>query len=105
MYLTELDRVPRQRRTLDDHIQSANVLIQEDRRIIASEVAQMLDIRQTAETCNSQLQKRAAVKNCSIAPRQCRLPPQRCGRNNTNNSKPHVRGSATSTLQTRPRTV
>jgi hypothetical protein len=43
-YLTELDRGPRQRSALDDHIQSANALIQEDRRIIASEVAQMLGI-------------------------------------------------------------
>jgi hypothetical protein len=50
VYLTKLHRGPRQRRALDDHIQSANDLIQEDRRIIASEVVQILGIRQTAET-------------------------------------------------------
>ena len=50
MYLTQLDRGPRQRRALNDHTQSANAHIQEDRRIIVSEVGQLLGIRQTAET-------------------------------------------------------
>ena len=53
---------------IQDHVERANVLIQEDGRITVSEVAEMLDIRQI-EICNSQQQK-TAFQKCSLAPVQ-----------------------------------
>ena len=64
-----------------DHVERANVLIQEDGRITVSEVAEMLDIRQI-EICSLQ-QKKTAVQQCSLAPLQFSLPmvrPQRSRR-------------------------
>jgi len=51
---------------VQDHIEHADDLIQEDQRNTASEVGEVLDIRRI-ETCSSQ-QKRTAIKNCSLAP-------------------------------------
>jgi hypothetical protein len=51
--LTKLDQGARQHHAFEDHIERANALIQEERRITVSEVAEIPDIRQT-ETCNSQ---------------------------------------------------
>ena len=44
MCLTKLDQGARQRRAPEDHIEHANAIIQEDRRVTVCEVVEMLDI-------------------------------------------------------------
>ena len=44
MCLTKLDQGARQRRAPEDHIENANAIIQEDRRITVCEAVEMLDI-------------------------------------------------------------
>ena len=77
-------------------------LIRKNRSIIVFEVAEMLEFRQT-ETYNLQQKKRTSVKTDLLNLKN--VCPPCCSRNNTNNSKPQVRGSATSTSQFIPHAV
>jgi hypothetical protein len=58
---------------IQDHIEGSNAVIQEERLIAVSEVAEIPYIRQT-ETCSSHCKNKPAVENRTLAPRQCSPP-------------------------------
>jgi hypothetical protein len=83
-----------------DDVERADVFIQEDGRITVSEVAEMLDIKLKSVFHS---RKRMLSKIVLLHHYNSRHP--WCGRNNRDNSKPQVGGSATSTTQFRPHTM
>ena len=84
-----------------DHVERANVPIQEDGRITVSEGAAMLDIRQNESAIHSR--RKLLSKTVLLHHNNSHRP--WCGRNNRDNSKAQVRGSATPTSQFRPHTM
>jgi len=84
-----------------DHIEHTNALLPEDGRINASEVADKLNIRQLEPAIPN---KRRRLLSKSVTLHYDNALPH-TSTATIDNSKPQVRRSQTSTLQSRPRTV